>query len=121
MTFQVDKIKQNHLFPENSLSSNLKPSSTKVRKEEQKEEHKDAVPNLCQYLNSPLQYNEFLETLESFESNTTTVDIDGISYQMLNHLPGSWKYSLHALYQKYWLNETLPSIWKQLLIILILK
>ena len=41
-------------FPENSLSSNLKPSSTKVRKEEeQEEEHKDAVPNLCQYLNSP--------------------------------------------------------------------
>ena len=56
-----------NLFPENSLSSNLKPSSTKVRKEEEEEEHKDAVLNLCQYLNSHLQYNEFLETLASFE------------------------------------------------------
>ena len=44
-----------NLFAENSLSSNLIPSIIKFRKvEEQKEEYKDAVPNQCHYLNSPL-------------------------------------------------------------------
>ena len=44
-----------NLFAENSLSSNLNPSIIKFRKvEEQKEEYKDAVPNQCHYLNSPL-------------------------------------------------------------------
>ena len=41
--------------------------------------------------------------------------------QMLNHLPDSWKQLLHTFYQKVWLNETLPSIWKQSVIIPILK
>ena len=72
----------------------------KIRKEEeQKEEYRDAIPNQCQYLNSPLQYDEFLETLESFASNTTTVGIDCISYRMLNHSPDSWKQLLHAFCQ----------------------
>ena len=97
-------------FAENSLSSNLSPSIIKFRKEEgQKEEYKDTIPNQ-RYLNSPLQHDEFIETLESFASNSTAVGIDGISYQMLNNLPDSWKQLLHAFYQKYWLNETLPSI-----------
>ena len=73
-------------------------------------------------MNSPLQYDEFIETLESFASNSTAVGIDGISYQMLNHLPDSWKQLLHTYYQKRnWLNETLPSIWKQYVIIPILE
>ena len=56
-----------NLFAGNSLSSNLNPSIIKFRKEEeQKEEYKDAISNQCHYLNSPLQYDEFIETLESF-------------------------------------------------------
>ena len=99
-----------NLFAENSLLSNLNPSIIKFRKEEEeKEEYKDAVPNQCHYLNSPLQYDEFIETLESFASNSTAVGIDSISYQMLSHLPDSWKQLLHAFYPKCWLNETLPS------------
>ena len=57
MTFQADKIKQKLLltcFAENSLSSNLNPPTIKFRKvEEQKEEHKDTIPNQYHYLNSP--------------------------------------------------------------------
>ena len=94
-------------FVVNSLSSNLNPSIIKIRKEEKlKEDYKDAIPNQRHYLNSPLQYHEFLETLESFASNATPVGIDGISYQMLNHLPDRRKQLLHAVYQKCWLNET---------------
>ena len=43
-----------NLFAENSLSSNLNPPTIKFRKvEEQKEEHKDTIPNQYHYLNSP--------------------------------------------------------------------
>ena len=84
----------------------------KFRKEEQKEIYQDAFSD---------QYDSLLETLESIASTTTTVGIDGVSYQMLNHLPLCWKQLLHAFYQKCWLNETLPSIWKQSVIIPILK
>ena len=74
-----------NLFAENSLSSNLNPSIIKFRQEEeQKEEYKDAIPNQCHYLNSPLQYDEFIETLESFASNSTAVGINGISYQIIS-------------------------------------
>ena len=107
-----------NLFSENSLSSNLSPSIIKFRK---KEEYKDAISDQCHCLNSPLPYDEFIETLESFASNSTAVGVDGISYQMLNHLPDNWEQLLHAFYQKCWLNETLPSIWKQSVIIQILK
>ena len=78
------------------------------KKDEQKEIYQDAFPDQCYYLNSPIQYGDFsfLQILESFASNTTTVGIDGVSYQMLNHLPLCWKQLLHAFYQKCWLNET---------------
>ena len=55
----------------------------KFRKEEQKE-YKDAIPNQCRNLNSPLQYDDCIETLKFFASNFAAVGIDGISYQMLN-------------------------------------
>ena len=66
-----------NLFAENSLTSNLNPSIIKFRNEEQKVEYNDAIPNQCHYLNSPIQYDEFIETLESFASNSTAVGIDG--------------------------------------------
>ena len=111
-----------NLFTENSLTSNLNPVVMKFRQEEEQTEiYQDAFPDQRHYLNSPIQYDEFLETLETFASNTTTVGIDGVSYQMLNHLPLSWKQLLHAFCIKCWLNETLLSIWKQSVIIPILK
>ena len=120
MTFQAEAFV--NMFVESSLSSNLNPSLIKYRKEEeQKEEYKHAVPKQCHYLNSPLQYDEFIETLKSFASNTTAVGIDGTSYQMLTicFIAGN-SYCIN-FYQKCWLNETLPSILKQSVIILILK
>ena len=106
------------MFAENSLSSNLNPSVIKFRKEEeQKEEYKDAIPDHCRYLNSPLQYDECIETLKSFASYITAVGIDGIS----NAGPFAGNsYYMHFT-KTYWLNETLPSIWKQSVIIPILK
>ena len=86
------------------------------KKEEQKEIYQDAFRDQRLYLNYPIQLDECVETLEYFASNTTTVSVNGVSYQMLNHVPLRWKQ-----YQQCWLNETLPTIWKQSVIIPILK
>ena len=86
------------------------------KEEEQKEIYQDTFSDQC-HLNSPIQTDDFLENLEPFASNTTTVGTDGVSYQMLNLLPLSWKPLLHAFYQQCWLNETLPGIWKQSVIL----
>ena len=96
-----------NIFSGNSLSSNLNPSVIKFKKEEeQKEEYKDAIPNQWHNLNSPLQYDEFIETLKSFASNTTAVGIDGTSYQMLTicFIAGN-SYCIN-FYQKCWLNDS---------------
>ena len=100
-----------NLFAGNSLSSNLNPSIIKFRKEEeQKEEYKHAVPKQCHYLNSPLQYDEVIETLKSFASNTTAVGIDGTSYQFLTIcLIAGNSYCIH-FYQKCWLTEYLEAV-----------
>ena len=69
-----------YLFAENSLSSNFSPLILfkKNRYEEQKEDYQDAILGQCHHFNSPLQCDNFLELLESFASNTTTVGMDGI-------------------------------------------
>ena len=68
----------------------------------------------CHYLNSLLQFVAIMQTLDSFPSNTAWIAVDCMSYEMLNHLPDSWKLLLrHAFYQNWWLNKTLPSICKQ--------
>ena len=125
MTFQADNIKQKHFLiflAENSLSSNLYPSIIKFRKEEeQKQEYKDASPNQCHYLNFPLQYNEFIVTLESFASNSTAAGIDGISYQMLKLQKVSFRIQTFCLLeqqlvcefvnsQQYWVISGLRSL-----------
>ena len=48
-------------------SKNFSPLMIKFRKdEEQKEEYQDTIFKQCQYLNTPLQYGEFLETWDLF-------------------------------------------------------
>ena len=87
-----------NMFAENSWSTNLNPSIIKFKKEEeQKEEYKDAIPKQCHYLNSPLQYDECIETLKSFASNTTAVGIDGI-YIISNAQPFAWQLETAIIY-----------------------
>jgi ribonuclease HI len=111
-------------FAENSNSSILNPEMKAFRlQEEMQEKFKDINNNYPDqsFLNSPFTFNEFIEILHSFTNNTSSVGIDGISYQMLSHLPPKWKRLLFSFYQQCWLNGALPKIWKQSIVIPILK
>ena len=72
-------------------------------------------------MNSKLTYEEFLEGLHSFDTNETAVGIDGVSYQLLTHLPSTWNKLLFSLFQKCWKGGILPSVWKKTIIVPILK
>ena len=110
------------LFTKNSLSSSLQPSILAQRKEEERKSiYSDPVPVQDHYLNSVFTYEEFFEALMSFKSNTTAVGLDAISYQMLTHLPDTWKRLLHTFCQRTWQNGTIPSIWRKSVVVPILK
>ena len=110
------------IFANNSLSDNLDPSCKHYRiAEENKPEYEDPIPDNNHYINSPITYEEFIDALNSFSCNTSAVGSDGLSYQLLINLPLKWKKLLHSFFQECWSKETLPSIWKESIVIPILK
>jgi ribonuclease HI len=110
------------LFTKNSLTSSLPPMVLAERqKQEMDNSYADPVAINDYYLNAKISYEEFDEALLSFKSNTTAVGLDGISYQMLIHLPEDWKRKLHSVCQKAWLTGAFPTIWKKSVVVPILK
>ena len=109
------------MFAENSISSQ---SQTSIKHDKLQEEQHDSVDISAyntHYLNGPIQLDEYFEVLESFAHNKSAVGPDGITYQMLTHLPSNWKRLLLSFFQKCWINGTLPNIWKQSIVVPILK
>ena len=73
------------------------------------------------YLNTDITLTEMTKAQKSLNSNTSAVGIDGLSYQLLLHLPSKWKALLLTLFQQVWKNGALPNVWKQSVIVPILK
>lgn len=110
------------VFAKNSSSSSLDPSILKYRTEEEKKsEYDDPVADDKHYLNARLGLEEVTDALKTFSSKNSAVGLDGISYQMLTHMPDTWINLLHSLFQICWLSGTLPSLWKQSVVIPIHK
>jgi len=108
-------------FTQNMLSSNLNDTDKVYREnEENKSDNRHTVTE-DHYINAPISYEEFHDGLLSFSNNQTAVGIDGISYQLLIHLPDTWKKLLHSFYQKCWLDGMFPLAWKQSVIVPVLK
>ena len=108
----------NDFFTNNSLSTNLDYDSFQYRKnEEKKKEFSEPKPDQSHYLNANITFIEFDRALKHFSTNNTSVGLDGISFQMLSKLPYSFKQVLFSLFQKFWVNETLPNIWKSSVIV----
>jgi len=111
-----------NLFSANSLSTSLSETERERREsEEKKEEYKEPFSDSFHYVNAPFYYDEFKEALQSFANNNTAVGIDGISYKMLLHLPDKWKLLLHSFYQRCWSDGILPKVWKESVVVPILK
>ena len=109
-------------FAKSSQKEYLSDEMINFRKEKEKLEAY-SEPNSVEdhYLNAPLTYEEYIEALKSFSSNSSAVGIDGISYKMILNLPSSWKRLLYNLYHKCWDEGTLPLAWQKSIIIPILK
>jgi ribonuclease HI len=109
-------------FASTMLSSSLTKNRQEYRKNEEailKNENQSTPED--NVINSRFTYQEFLDALKSFEGNNSAVGIDGMSYQLLIHLPENWKKLLFTFYQKCWLDGLFPSSWKQSVIIPVLK
>ena len=91
------------------------------KKEEESDSYSEPKSNEDHYLNAPLTYQEFLDSLRSLSNNETAVGIDGISYKMLANMPSSWKQLLFSLYHKCWDEGALPTIWQKSIIVPIHK
>jgi hypothetical protein len=89
-----------NVFSENSLSSSLGLNNQNQRKkEEEKEEYNKPINmNNEMYINADITIEEFKDALNSFKNNTSAVGLDGISYQLLCHLPLKWMELLHSFF-----------------------
>ena len=111
----------NSMFSENSLSAKLHPDIRHARLREEQTMLEEPPADTSHYLNSAIQMDEFVEALESFKNNNSAVGLDGISYQMLINLPTIWKELLLSFFQKCWRNGTIPTPWKQSVVVPIPK
>ena len=76
----------NDMFSENSLSENLHSNVGHKLQEDQVILEEPSL-DFSHYLNCPIQFDEFIESLASFTDNNSAVGLDGISFQMLVNLP----------------------------------
>jgi ribonuclease HI len=109
-------------FASTMVSSSLTKNRQEYRKtEEIRSKNESQSTSDDNVINSCFTFQEFIDALKSFEGNNSAVGIDGMSYQLLIHLPENWKKLLFSFYQKCWLDGMFPSSWKQSVIIPVLK
>jgi ribonuclease HI len=111
------------LFSNNSLTSSLSENNKSQRHiEEEKDVYNKSINmNNDVYINADITFNEFLQALNSFSNNKSAVGLDGISYQLLCHLPLTWLELLHSFFHYCWNKGTIPSFWKQSVVVPIHK
>ena len=73
------------------------------------------------YINAPLTITELKDAISSLNNKTTSVGLDAISNEMIKHLPENYIHFLMKIFQNIWSNGIMPMIWKQSVIIPVLK
>ena len=73
------------------------------------------------YINAPLKMHEINDAISSLANKTSSVGLDAISNEMIKHLPANFICFLKEIFQKIWSEGVMPRIWKQSVIIPILK
>ena len=110
------------VFSKTMRVEGLPPECRRMReKEESKHIYAEPVSNNEHYTNAPITIQEITETISSLTSKTSSVGFDAISNEMLKHLPENLVGFLHKLFQKVWSDGFMPEIWKQSIIVPILK
>ena len=89
--------------------------------EEKKDLYKEPAANNTHYTNAPITIQEVKEAILSLTTKKSSVGLDAISNEMLKHLPEKFIALLHCVFQKVWLVGSMPDVWKQSIIVPILK
>ena len=111
-----------NMFSDTMRTSSLPSDRQQYRaSEERQETYKDPVPQNDHCINSSITTEEVRDAISLLGNKKTSVGLDIVSNQMLQHLPDKYITLLCDFFQKCWISGRLPSIWKQSIIIPILK
>ena len=89
--------------------------------EETKDIYNDPAPNNSLYINAPITLLELKDAITSLPDKKVSVGLDVVSNTMLKYLPDNCIVVLHRLLEKCWNEGKMPDIWKQSIIVPILK
>ena len=110
------------MFSKNSRVEGLLPSCKEHReKEENKSMYTDPIPQNDLYINAPITITEIKTAISAIKKTKCSVGIDIISNDMLKHLPENAIIYLHKLFHNCWENGNIPQIWKESVVVPILK
>ena len=110
------------MFSETMRLDGLSLESRRFREEqENKVIYTDPAPDNEQSINAPITLQEIKDAITSLSNKKSSVGLDIISNEMLKHLPNNFITFLLKVFQRVWSSGTMPNIWKQSMIIPILK
>ena len=111
-----------NMFAQTSRLEGLSDDMKKYREDQEKKNiYKDPTPDNSISFNSAITFSELTDSIESLPKEITAVGIDGISNEMLKHLPHNWLIILHTFLNKCWIEGVKPKIWNKSVIKPILK
>ena len=110
------------MFSKYSRTSGLSESCKKYR-ENQENTDMLQVPQFenNNIINAPITIHEVKDCISTISKKRTSVGIDGISNEMLCHLPHNMTDFLHRFFQKCWNEGAIPDIWKRSIVVPIHK
>ena len=110
------------VFSKNSRYEGLSSHCKKHReKEESQFIYTDPTPQNDIYINAPITITEIKNAISATKNTKCSVGIDIISNAMIKHLPENAMTYLHILFQNCWEIGVIPQIWKDSIVIPILK
>ena len=110
------------VFAEACRVEGLPVSDRKYREgEEKKDVYKVPASDNTHYINASLTLQELKDAIQSLPSKKTSVGFDAISNEMLKNLPDNFIILLHDIFQKCWNSGEMPNIWKETIVVPVLK
>ena len=110
------------MFSKSSRLEGLSPHCRTYReKEETQEMYTDPIPENDLSINASITITELKTAISAIKNTKCSVGIDVISNNMIKHLPEKAISHLHRLFQRCWESGSIPQIWKDSIIVPILK
>ena len=110
------------MFSFYSCNSGLSEKSKKLRENEDKltpPKYNNHTGN--HHINAPISIHEVEECISNLSNKKTSVGLDGISNEMLRHLPTNVVTFLHLFMSKCWKEGNIPLVWKHSIVVPIYK